>query len=129
MEILVELIKVDTTDTMTGVVYPKSIVLHAIEEVEERIKNNNGILGEELPAIEEASAYINPAKASHVVKHIWLSGDTVMAKLKLVGKYKDMSETGISFDGFLRFFHSLGEDKVAADMITIITVDLLYREH
>ena len=128
MEILVELIKVDVPDELTGFIYPRGIVQHAISLVEERISRNDGILGEELPAAEEVSEYINPAKASHVVKHMWIKGDTVMAKILLVGKYADMSKAGIQFDGFLRFFQHVGADNVTAEAMTIVTVDLLYRE-
>jgi len=128
MEILVKLIKVDGTDPITGFVYPRSLVVQAIEAVEERIGNNNGILGEELPPPEEACEYINPSKASHIVQHMWIKDNYVMAKLKLVGKYNDMSHAGIEFQGFLRAFTSLNADKVTVDGMTIVTVDLLYRE-
>lgn len=128
MEILVELVKVDCTDPITGFVYPRGVVAQAIEAVEERIKRNDGILGEEMPPPEEVCEYINPAKASHVVKHLWIKGNTVMAKIKLVGKYNDMSHAGIQFQGFLRAFTALSDDKITVDNMTIVTVDLLYRE-
>lgn len=128
MEILVKLIKVNTLDPTTGYIYPKALTLNAIELVEKRIQRNNAILGEEIPASEENCEYINPADASHLVKHMWIDGDTVMAKLKLVGKYREMAEAGIEFGGFLRMFHSLSEDNVTANAITIITVDLMYVE-
>ena len=128
MEILVKLIKVDGTDPITGYVYPKSLVVQAIEQAEERIARNDGILGEEMPPTEDLCEYINPSKASHVVKHMWIKGNYVMAKLKLVGKYNDMSHAGIEFQGFLRAFTSLDTDNVTINGMTIITVDLLYRE-
>jgi len=128
MEILVKLIEVDTPDPITGFTYPRGLALEAIDVVEKRIIRNDGILGEELPACEELCEYINPAHASHVVKHMWISGDTVMAKLKLIGKYREMAEVGVEFGGFLRFFQSLEEDNVTVSSMVIITVDLMYRE-
>lgn len=128
MEILVDLVKVDCTDPITGFIYPRGIVVQAIESAEERIRNNDGILGEEMPPPEEVCEYINPSRASHVVKHIWIKGDTVMAKLKLVGKYNEMSHAGIQFQGFLRCFSSIADDKITVSGMTIVTVDLLYRE-
>jgi hypothetical protein len=128
MEILVELVKVDCTDPITGFIYPRSVAVKAIEAIEERIVNNNGILGEEMPPPEEHCEYINPSKSSHVVKHMWIKGNTIMAKLDLAGKYRDMSVSGIIFQGFMRAFTSLASDKVTVDNMTIITIDLLYRE-
>jgi hypothetical protein len=128
MEILVELTKVDCTDPITGFVYPRGVIVKAIEAVEERIGRNDGILGEETPPPEDVCEYINQVKASHVVKHLWIKGNTVMAKLDLAGKYKDMSRSGIQFQGFLRAFTSLAEDKITVESMTIVTVDLLYRE-
>ncbi len=128
MEILVELIKVDTVDPITGYIYPRNITLGAIDSVEKRIQRNNGILGEEIPASEEKCEYINPATASHLVKHLWIEGGTLRAKLKLVGKYREMAEAGIEFGGFLRMFHAVGKDGVTVTAMTIITVDLMYIE-
>ncbi len=128
MEILVELTKVDCTDPITGFVYPRGVMVKAIEATEERITRNDGILGEETPPAEDLCEYINPAKSSHVVKHLWIKGNTVMAKLDLVGKYKDMSRSGIQFQGFLRAYTSISEDKITVNSMTIVTVDLLYRE-
>ncbi len=128
MEILVELTKIDCIDPDTGFFYPMGVMTKAVGIVEDRIGRNDGILGEEIPPPGELCEYINLSKASHVVKHLWITGNTLMAKLDLVGKYKDMSRAGIQFQGFLRAFTSLSDDKKTVESMTIVTIDLMHQE-
>lgn len=130
MEILVELAKAEVADEFTGMVYSKDALNRAVNRFEERIRLNDGIIGEYTTPVEEEAHHIDFLRASHVVKHIWMAGDVVVAKLKLIGKFSDMVEkAGVTFGGRMRDLMILKEgtqDEVVESVI--ITVDLRYEE-
>lgn len=140
MEILVEALKLDEElESFNHKLYPKEVVVKAVEDFNARLNAHEGVIGECQPVPDDLIFYINPASASHVVKGCWIEGNTVVAKLKLVGKYREMADTGIQFKGALRTF-DVGEKGEGADgkhsfsgpgivaKTTIVTVDLIYRE-
>ncbi len=129
MEILVDLIVADEPCPYTGIIYPKPVLVKAIEEFEVRIKRNAVIPGEHTPPPMELANTINQDHISHVVKHLWLQGNQVIAKLKLVGKFAELANAGLDYKGYLRAFYSrTSNDSPVAETCQIVTVDLQYQE-
>lgn len=129
MEILVELATANIADEITGIVYSKDVLNRAVNRFEERIRKNSGIMGEYSIPIEEEANHINFSRVSHVAQHIWMQGDVVLAKLKLLGKYADMVEkAGITFGGRMRDLMVFDETNEKIVESIIITVDLSYEE-
>ena len=129
MEILVELAKADVADDSTGLVYPKEVLVRSVNRFDERIVKNDGIMGEYTTPTEEEANAINFSRVSHVVKHIWMEGDVVVAKLKLLGKFAEMVEkAGVTFGGRIRNLMFLDNKTDDVRESIIITIDLAYEE-
>ena len=125
MEIVVPLLKLDTVEE-DGRFYPSEVLTPAVEAFDRHIRANSEALpGECHPVPPAANTFLNMVNASHVVKHCWVKGKLVQAKLKLVGKYRELSELGVRFGGKARVLTE-GTERVTA--AKFITVDLLYRD-
>ena len=127
MEIMVESWKADTTDERLGVMIPSDVLARAIEEFQQRIEaNHEAIPGECFPPPDNLRLFMNLPHVSHVVKFAHMKNGSMVAKLKLVGKYRELSELGVRFDGRARVITR--PETGTAEACTIITVDLQYRE-
>ena len=111
------------------IIYPLEVMTPAVGEFSKIIKNNNdGILGEcspppNNPTVERSSS-IDLQRVSHIVKHIWIDGKIVKTKLKLVGKYAELYNSGVDFTVIPRLLGKVVEG--VAEKIQFITLDLAY---
>ena len=127
MEILTIVMELDKPDG--EILYPSEVVTPAVVEFSKIIrKNNDGILGEWSPpekgSTVERSFSIDLQRVSHIVKHIYIDGKTVKAKLKLVGKYAELGTFGIDFTVVPRLLGKVTEG--VAEKIQFVTLDLAY---
>lgn len=119
--------------TYNNVVYPRKVIMAAIEQFQTRLKeNNDAIPGEcQMVNVDEmnpgAIMNINLGNVSHVVKYIWMDGNKVVAKIMLVGKYAELAKAGVKFSVIPRALGSLSRDDVC-DSYSLITLDLHYTE-
>lgn len=125
MEIVVNLLKLDTV-AEDGRFYPSEILTPAVEKFDRHLRlNHEALPGECHPTPAATNTFLNMATASHVVRHCWVKGNMVFAKLRLVGKFREMGELGVIFGGRARVLTE-GEERVTS--AKFITVDLLYRD-
>lgn len=127
MEILTIVMELDKPDG--EILYPSEVITPAVLEFNKIIrKNNDGILGEWSPpkkgSTVERSFSIDLQRVSHIVKHIFIEGKTVKAKLKLVGKYAELGALGIDFTVVPRLLGKVTEG--VAEKIQFVTLDLAY---
>lgn len=131
MEMLTIVMELDKP--AAGVTYPLEVVTPAVAEFSKTIQQNgDGIIGEcNSPAVlgtsdeaVERSSSIDPCHASHIVKHIWVEGKVVKAKLKLIGKYAELFDLGVDFTVIPRLLGKVEEG--VAKHIRFITLDLAY---
>ncbi len=134
MELMVQVLKLgEPVERKNSKLYTEEVMTRAVEEFERRIQaNHEAIPGECFPPPDDLVSLLNMANASHVVKHCYIKNGWVVAKLKLVGKYKELAEQGVHFGGVLRTYDI---DENGKPVITgpvakcvIITVDLQYYE-
>lgn len=137
MEQLVIVLQVDQYSG-EGVTYPRNVAVKAIESFQERLDaNHEAIPGEcgapSLPKDKEdvvsAISYltINLERASHIVKAIWLDGNVMKAKIKLIGKFAELAKAGVEFSVIPRMVGDVNEELVCTKM-TLATLDLAYIE-
>jgi len=127
MEILLELLKTDQNEPFTGYFYPREVVVRAVDSFDKRIRANECIPGEYTPPHSDNANLINFKKVSHMVKHVWLEANTVVAKVKLLGHYAEMAQAGWHFQGFVRDFVQIDDEK-RVTLSNIVTIDLRYEE-
>lgn len=140
MEVVAEALELDTElENRNYKLYPKEVMVRAVEEFEERIKRNGGFIpGECQPPPDDLVSYIRPETMSHLVKHLFIRGNRVISNVNTVGKWKELAEKGVIWGSCLRTI-DYGEDGKEIDLkklkgpvvvhkATIVTVDLLYRE-
>ena len=125
------------TPLYNSVVYPKAIVEDAVREINQRIDRYKGVLGEcTLPLLDWADPAsparfqkIDPARASHIVQHVWLDGLTLTCKVKLLSKYAEMAELmDFEWEGVPRVIGDIDEQTNECTKYTFITVDLAFPE-
>lgn len=126
MEQIIELFPVESHEA--GNYYPLVVIEEAIDEIEKRIAEDGGVVGEmgiPLPADDPARiGSIDYSRVSHVVQHVWIDNGMVMCKVRLLGKYSELREImGVEFSGIPRAFGQIGDDGVCTKY-TLITVDL-----
>lgn len=130
MEQLIDLLYLDEPGP-NGIIYPTAVVQVAVTEFEERIKNSGGILGEcSIPAEtqldkEPTDRYtsIDLGRVSHIVLHMWIDKRTLKCKVKLLGKYAQITDLlPLTFEGIPRATGHI-ENKVCT-LYSLITVDL-----
>ena len=135
MEVIAEALVLDVDlEDRNHRIYPKEVMVRAVEEFEARIKKNGGFIpGECQPPPDELISYIRPETMSHLVKHVYIQGSRVISNVRTVGKWKELAEHGVIWGAKLRTI-DYGEDgeELMKDGIVhkcdIVTVDLLYRE-
>ena len=138
MEQLIDLLYLDELDP-SGVIYPTAVVARAVQEIEERIKKSDGILGEcsipmntnfnTTPDLRYQS--IDMGRVSHIVRHVWIEKKRLKCKVKLLGQYAQIRELmPVSFEGVPRAIGAVeGSDKEkVCTEYTLITVDLSMTE-
>lgn len=125
MEQLVEVLKIDLP-TSTGVIFPREEVVQAVEEFRNRLEARDHVIpGEwDLPISPNIYHLITPEKVSHLVQGMWIEGDVVKAKIKLLGRFAELAEEGVQFSAIPRVLGEI-KNKQASNM-RIATVDLLY---
>ncbi len=127
MEMLTIVMELDTPDS--EIIYPLEVVTPAVAEFSKIIrKNNDGVLGECSPPQKGSSVdrsfSIDLQRVSHIVKHIWVDGKTVKAKLKLVGDYAELGNLGVDFTVVPRLLGKVTEG--VAEKVQFVTLDLAY---
>lgn len=129
MEIIRRLIPLDKPCEEDGTIYPKDIVEEGVMHFVERLRTNNEcIAGEARQPIQKGDRWqvIDPRWVSHLVKHLWIENGHLLAKVHLLGKYKEAAEAGMDWELVPRAFGRV--EKGEATAFHIITVDLAYRE-
>lgn len=127
MEIMVEAWHAGVEDERNNVVIPPEVLSRAIEDFQKRIEANNEALpGECFPPPDNLRLFMNMPNVSHVVRFAHMEKGTMIAKLKLVGKYRELSELGVRFTGRARVLTQ--PETGVAERCAILTVDLQYRE-
>lgn len=125
----------DTPDDL-GVVYPSPVVLDAVREVENTIRESDieGIFGEQSPpdydhgaGIPSDYSVIDISRISHLVKHMWVENKTLMCKIKLMKEFVEMEKNDYPIAGLVRATGILDENNVCTSF-SIITVDLVISE-
>lgn len=121
-------------------IYPKEVMVRAVEEFDQRLKKNDGVvIGECQPPPDDLTLFMNMHHVSHVVKHAHIEAGSVVAIIDTVGKFDTLDKKGIAFGGTLRTldFNKEGKEMVGArkkgegEVVfksVIVTVDLQYRE-
>lgn len=130
MEQIVTVLQLDSSGK-NGVFYPRSVIIDALDDFRSRLLDRNeSIPGEfQIPPIEEieiASKRLTTImldRISHFVKAIWIQGDTVYAKIKLVGKYADLANNGVEFSVFPRALGNVDENN-RCNAYKLVTLDL-----
>ena len=129
MEIIRRLIPLDRPSEEDGTIYPKDIVEDGLMHFVQRLQDNNEcIAGEARQPIQKDDRWqiIDPRWVSHVVKHMWVENGWLLAKVKLIGRYREAAEEGLEWNLVPRAFGRV--DKGVATAFHVITVDLAYRE-
>lgn len=133
MEQIVKVMKVDVISESSGVTYPREVIIQSLEAFKQRlVENNEAIPGESgVPYLEDETD-IKPrmtslllSRVSHVVKAIWMDGDTVFAKIALLEKYAELANMGVEFSVIPRILGVIDENNVCKSC-TLVTLDLAY---
>ena len=140
MEVVFEALMLDTElEQRNHKVYPAEVMTRAVDDFVARIEKNEGAIpGECQPPPDDLIMYLRPENMSHVVKHVYIQGNRVVAKVDLVGRWNELAEKGVIWSGTLRTF-DMDEDGKEINVqatkppfvvhkCSIITVDLIYRE-
>ena len=137
MEQLIELMRLDEMQPNTGTIYPVAVVAKGVQVIEKRIQDYQGVLGECSPpsvnsitsiAADYRYGCIDLSRVSHIVKHVWIDKKTLMCKIRLLGKYAELSkEMNMEFGAAVRATGLVEESKVCT-AYTLITIDLLMPE-
>jgi len=137
MEQLIELMRLDEP-CPNGTIYPTAVVAKGVKDIEDRIALTNGVLGECNPPAAKAGSVeitkrftrIDMARVSHIVQHVWIDNKTLMCKIKLLGKYAEISHhMDITFGGIPRSTGLLeGDNSNVCTEYSMITVDLALPE-
>jgi len=130
MEQIVELLVVDKPDP-SGIIYPRSIVETGIIDINRRITEKEGVLGEcGIPVIVDGGrsvVSIDLVRASHIVKYVWIKNDIVCAKIFLLSKYAEIADQ-LKID-FLGVPRAIGEiSGKLCTMYNLVTVDIILPE-
>ena len=130
MEQIVELMVVDKPDH-SGIIYPLSPVEDGIADINKRITEKAGVLGEcGIPLIVDGGRSvlsIDLVRASHIVKHVWIENAIVYAKIFLLGKYAEIADQ-LKID-FLGVPRAIGEiNGKVCTAYTLVTVDIILPE-
>jgi hypothetical protein len=130
MEQIVELMVVDKPDH-SGIIYPLSIVEDGITDINKRITEKEGVLGEcGVPMIVDGGRSvlsIDLVQASHIVRHVWIENAVVYAKIFLLGKYAEIADQ-LKVD-FLGIPRAIGEiNGKVCTAYTLVTVDIILPE-
>jgi hypothetical protein len=136
MEQIIQLLHLGVPDP-NGIVYPTNIVEDACTEFNARIKERGGMLGEYgIPAdinwdTEPPTRYmeIDPIRASHIVRHVWVEDHTLQCKVHLLSKYAEIADLfNVDFLGIPRATGAFVEGSSTCTKYTLITVDLILPE-
>jgi hypothetical protein len=134
MEQIVELMVLDTPDP-AGIIYPFSVVEDGITDINRIITEKEGVLGEcGVPNLSVSNGgrgvlTIDLARASHIVKHVWIKNSVVYAKIFLLGRYAEIADRlKVDFLGIPRGVGKInGKNKMCTEY-TLITVDIILPE-
>ena len=130
MEQIVELLTVDKPNH-SGIIYPLSIVEDGITDINKRITEKEGGLGEcGIPMIVSGGRSVldvDLVRSSHIVKHVWIENAIVYAKIFLLGKYAEIADQ-LKID-FLGVPRAIGEiNGKVCTTYTLVTVDIILPE-
>ncbi len=115
----------------SGIIYPLSTVEDGIADINKRITEKAGVLGEcGIPLIVDGGRSvlsIDLVRASHIVKHVWIENAIVYAKIFLLGKYAEIADQ-LKID-FLGVPRAIGEiNGKVCTAYTLVTVDIILPE-
>lgn len=107
-------------------VYPTREIARAVESMNKRIHETNGISGE---IDHPAELSINLDRISHIITEMWIDGSDGYGKLKLVPTpmgniIKVLLESGLKLGVSSRGSGNVGDDGVVSDF-EIVTVDIV----
>lgn len=131
MEQIVELLVVDKPDS-SGIIYPLSVVEDGITEINNRITQVGGVLGEcGVPMLASGGSVVEVdlARASHLVKHVWIEHAVVYAKVFLLGKYAEIADQlKVDFLGIPRAIGEINGKNKVCTAYTLVTIDIILPE-
>lgn len=132
MEQIVKVLHLDLVGN-DDVVYPRDVILDALDDFKNRLRDNGESIPGECPVplfkdVESVVAQqrlmsIMWSNVSHFVKSIWIDGDTVYAKINLIGKYADLALNGVEFAVLPRAVGNIDKDNKCSNY-KLITLDL-----
>lgn len=109
-----------------GRIYPLHELTNAVAQLNEQIKANNGVLGENG---HPENLHIDMMNASHVITEVYMSGNDAIGKCKLLNTPAGLVAQEIYKAGIRPAVSSRGAGNVSSDGIVegfaIVTVDLV----